>query len=153
MNKVKHIFAFIILLNLFSCTTPLILNYGIKNLEEIQNNINIGKSNINDVRKLLGEAIIKEYPDEKNWIYIEVVKQKNFFGGVNNIKNNMLILSFDDKGILKDKNLLTLKDIKNLKFDTTETKTLAIDNQITKKFFASMRKRLKSRAEQKTDLE
>ena len=144
MNKVKHIFAFIILLNLFSCTTPLILNYGIKNLEEIQNNINIGKSNINDVRKLLGEAIIKEYPDEKNWIYIEVVKQKNFFGGVNNIKNNMLILSFDDKGILKDKNLLTLKDIKNLKFDTTETKTLAIDNQITKKFFASIRKRIQN---------
>ena len=153
MKKISILLTFFISFPLLSCSSPLIYTSGIKNLDEIQNNIIIGKSNFNDVRSLLGEALIKEYPNEKNWIYIESAKQKNLFGNTTTIKNIMLVLFFDSKGILLDKELLTLKDVKNLEFETEETKTLSIDNNFSNKFFASMRKRMRSRAEQKTNIE
>ena len=65
----------------------------------------MNQSNINDVIDILGQPHSKSISDDNQWIYIERVLTKGEFHklGQNILKtNNVLILSFDKYGILKN---------------------------------------------------
>ena len=138
----------LICLFLFSCSlTPNIKLSGVVNFEKKQEALVIGVSNKNDVISYLGESILKESPGDDSWAYIETSEVKNIFGKKKIIKNNVLLLQFDSKGILSKKNMLTINDLKKLDLDQTITTSQAINASFSKKLFSSMRKRLNNRSQ------
>ena len=126
----------------FSCAlTPNTKIGGIANLKKKQEILKIGVTNKNDTITYLGETVLKEYPGDSNWAYIETEVGKNIFGITTLIKNNVLLLSFDSKGVLSQKYILSINDIKTLQTAPEFTKSQAISESFSKKFFTSMRKR------------
>lgn len=118
---------------------------GIVNLEKKNSLLSKNSSNKNDVIKILGETILKEYPNDNIWIYAETDRVNNFYGKAKIVKNNILILEFDPKGILVNKIYLTNKELNKLELDGDYTKSYAINDTFSKKFLASLRKRFQNK--------
>ena len=139
----------LICLFLFSCSlTPNIKVSGVANLEKKQEALVIGVTNKNDTIGYLGEAILKEYPGDNSWAYIETSEKKNIFGKKKIIKNNVLILEFNQRGVLAGKHILNINDINKLDLDKDITNTNALNDSFSKKFFGSLRKRMQSKLNQ-----
>ena len=146
MNNKRIPFLVLICLFLFSCSlTPNIKVSGVANLEKKQEALVIGVTNKNDTIGYLGEAILKEYPGDNSWAYIETSEKKNIFGKKKIIKNNVLILEFNQRGVLAGKHILNINDINKLDLDKDITNTNALNDSFSKKFFGSMRKRLQNK--------
>ena len=145
--KLKSLISIITSAMIFiSCTlTPNIQRSGIHNLGIIQEKFIINNSNKNDVLNELGESILTNYPNNNVWVYIETEIQKKFYGQKKLLKNDVLIVSFDNKGILVKKNLYTKDYMNKVSFDEEFTKTYSLNESFYKKFFASMRKRFNAR--------
>jgi outer membrane protein assembly factor BamE (lipoprotein component of BamABCDE complex) len=139
----------LICLFLFSCSlTPNIEVSGVANLEKKQEVLVIGVSNKNDVISYLGESILKESPGDDSWAYIESSEIKNIFGKRKIIKNNVLLLEFNQRGVLAGKHILNINDINKLDLDKDITNTNALNDSFSKKFFGSLRKRMQSKLNQ-----
>ena len=152
MNIKNFITFFLVIILANSCKlSPSITHSGVINLEQKKDVFFLGKTNKNDVIKEIGETLLKEYPEEKSWIYIETETKRNLLGKKILIKNDILMLEFDDKGILLTKDFYNLKNIKDLNFNEETTSTLAIEESNSKKFFSSMRKRFKTLSEKKIE--
>ena len=146
MNNKRIPFLVLICLFLFSCSlTPNIKVSGVANLEKKQEALVIGVTNKNDTIGYLGETILKEYPGDNSWAYIETSEKKNIFGKKKIIKNNVLLLEFNQRGVLAGKYILNINDINKLDLDKDITNTNALDDSFSKKFFGSMRKRLQNK--------
>ena len=122
-----------------------IKKYGIVNLKVKSEKLFIGKSNKNDVIIELGDTILKEFPDFNSWIYSEIEQKTGYLGKKVLIKNNILLLEFDNKGVLVEKKFLDKNDMNEVLFDEITTETYAINDSTSKKFFSSMRKRLQAK--------
>ena len=132
-------------LTIFSCSfKPVISTNGILNLDNRTNLIIAGESNKNDIIKLLGEALLKEEPNENKWAYIETIEQKTL-GKKKIIKNTMLILEFNNKGVLKTKKILNKDDFNKIEFDQAMTASSGLNNSFKKRIFSSLRKRAQNR--------
>jgi len=147
LAKIKNYFITIFtFLTLLSCNIRENIKIsGISNLVEKQNKFIINQSNKNDVSRELGESLIKSYPDENVWVYIETILKKSFYGKDKLLKNDVLIMSFDSKGILFKKNIYNLNNVNKINFDEEITSTYALNESTTKKILNSMRKRLIAR--------
>ena len=142
-NYTTIILAFFLL---FSCSLKENSKvHGLLNLEKRQELLKIGYTNQNDVIAEFGETLIKEYPKENLWAYIEVVEKRNIYGKKEILKNNVLILEFNSKGILVNKEFLDNKNFQKVKFDNNQTQGLAIDERFGKKFLGSIRKRFENK--------
>ena len=138
----------ILLFFLTSCSTePVRVTNGVVNLKNKYNSISNEISNKNDVINIFGQTLLKEYPDESVWVYTETEKINNFFFKKKNIINNVMVLEFDNKGILISKNLIDYKNFKDRDFEKNMTKSFALNENLSKKFFASMRKRFNNKLE------
>jgi len=128
-----------------SCSyKPVIKNNGILNLDKRTELMTVGTTNKNDVIQLIGQTTLKEHPNENIWAYIETVEQKKF-GKKKIIKNTLLILEFDSKGILKNKKILNKNDFNKINFDEAITVSSGLNNSFSKKIFSSIRKRSQNR--------
>ena len=110
-------------------------NHGILFLENRSDQLKVNVNNKNDVLKLIGNPHTKSISNEDNWIYIERVLTKGSYYklGQNIIKtNNILVLTFDKYGILKEKDFLDKNDINKLKFSEKIT-----ENNLSKKSFVA----------------
>ena len=144
-NKNIPVIVLISLL-LYSCSlTPNMKMYGIANLDKRQEVLKVGLTNKNDVIQLLGETILKEQSGVDNWAYIETVETKNILGTTKIVKNNVLLLIFDNKGVLSKKKYLNINDLNELKIDQSITSSNAINDSFSKKLFSSMRKRMQNK--------
>ena len=145
-NILKLFFINLIFFFLLSCSfQPAKIKEGIANLEQKNSLLSKNSSNKNDVIKVLGETILKEFPNDNIWIYTETDRVNNFYGKAKIVKNNILILEFDPKGILINKVFLTEKEFNKLEFDEDYTKSYAINDTFSKKFLASLRKRFQNK--------
>ena len=152
MLKVFKFSSFILILFFSSCVIkPSVKNSGVNNLEIQSKKINIGYTNKNDIENFLGSTILKEYPDYNTWIYVETVEKRSYFGTKSLFKNNILYLKFNNKGIVSEKNLFQLKDTQNINFDKETSRSYALDDNFSKKFFSSMRKRFLSKTNTNVD--
>lgn len=134
---------------LFSCSLkPASYKSGVTNIEIKQELLIPGKSNKNDVIKYMGETVLIDYLD-KSWIYTETLDTKNYLGKKVRLKNNILILTFDNKGILLKKDFFDIKDFKDMKFDDLKTETYGVASSFSKKIFSSMKKRMNSKNDNK----
>jgi len=107
--------------------------HGILFLKNRSDKLTLNVSNKNDAINIIGQPHSKSINNQNEWFYIERVLTKGRYHklGKNVLKtNNILVLSFDKYGILKNKNFLN-KDYKN-KLSFSKNKT---ENELSKRSF------------------
>ena len=119
--------------------------HGPKILETKYEKIKISITNKNDLINLIGPPSSVSDFNKNKWFYFERLKtnQSLFKLGTQKIvKNNVLIVELDEIGILKNKELLDLNDMNDLKkFRKTTQKDFKKDNLIYN-VFTSLREKI-----------
>ena len=117
----------LIILTLFlsNCKLNKIVNHhGIHNLEIKSNDLSTNKSNVNDIKKILGPPSSTSYFNNDIFIYIERKTSNSKLlklGKKKLITNNVLLLEIDKRGMLVKKKLLKKNDINKLRLSRKET--------------------------------
>ena len=124
-------------------------NHGFISLETKFEKIRINKTNKNDLIKTIGHpSSISEF-DENRWFYIERKKtnQSLFKLGIKKInKNNILIVDFNNKGLVENKKLIDLNNMNDVKYVKKITqKEFDQDNTIYN-IFSSLREKINAPA-------
>ena len=143
----KNIFLFLIIAFIFSsCNLKKIeKTHGVRFLDKKQEKLTINKSNKNDVLKLLGSPSTKSTFDNDLWIYIERTTKTNMvikFGKDKIIKNNVLLLEINSRGLLEKKKFLSLVDMQKIKFTEQETESQLNKNTFVYNFLSSLRQKI-----------
>ena len=124
-------------------------NHGFISLESKFEKIEINKTNKNDLVKVVGHPSSISGFDKNTWFYIERKKtnQSLFKLGIKKIsKNNILIVEFDNKGLVKNKQLIDLNNMNDVKYvKKTTQKEFEQDNTIYN-IFSSLREKINAPA-------
>jgi outer membrane protein assembly factor BamE (lipoprotein component of BamABCDE complex) len=142
--KILYIIIFSILLNNCQLKEPN-KPHGINFLENREKVLQIGKTNKNDVIKLIGNPHTLSLSDENTWIYFErtITRGKLIKLGQNVLKeNNVLELNFDKYGILQSKNIYNKDDMKTVKYSDKETENNISQQSFVGKFLSSVRQKM-----------
>ena len=109
-------------------------NHGFISLETKFERILINKSNKNDLIKNIGHPSSVSEFDNNKWFYIErkQTNQSLFKLGIKKLsKNNVLIVEFNDKGLVDNKKLIDISDMNKLKYvKKITTKDFETDNTL-----------------------
>ena len=129
---IKIIIFFFIFLFTLNCSINKVSNlHGFRFIDTKLDKIKLNKSNKNDVRKTIGPPSSKSTFND-SWLYFERKKtnQSLFKLGKKNIsRNNILIIEFNNMGLVKNKTLLDLNDMNDIKIAEKKTeKKFAQDN-------------------------
>ena len=147
IHKVILILFLLLFLNSCKLQEPY-NNHGIVNLDKRADLIQVNKSNVNDVVKIIGQPHTISIENDKEWIYFERILSKGEFHklGQNILKtNNVLILGFDKYGILKEKNFLDKNSKNNLKFSENSTTNDISQKSFVEKFLQSLKSKMYKR--------
>ena len=122
-------FIIIIIIYLFSSCSlnNVVRHHGVHSLEKKQKKIEIFINNFNDVRELLGPPSTKNSFDTDIWIYMErktTVSQVRSLGKKKLLVNNVLVLEFDNRGMLVKKKFFNKDQMNKLKIAKNETKVI-----------------------------
>ena len=142
-KKLLFIFIFFILYNC-QLQEPT-KNHGILFLKNRADKLTLNKSNKNDVIRTIGQPHSKSISDEDNWFYIERVLTKGDFHklGQNILKtNNVLVVTFDKYGVLKEKFFLDKNSKKNVKFSENKTINDISQKSFVEKFLQSLKTKM-----------
>ena len=128
-------FLIIIISILTACTSNKVSkNHGFISLETKFERILINKSNKNDLIKNIGHPSSVSEFDNNKWFYIErkQTNQSLFKLGIKKLsKNNILIVEFNDKGLVDNKKLIDISDMNKLKYvKKITTKDFETDNTL-----------------------
>ena len=141
------IFVFIITTN---CSANKVSkNHGFISLESKFEKIEINKTNKNDLVKVVGHPSSISVFDKNTWFYIERKKtnQSLFKLGIKKIsKNNILIVEFNNKGLVKNKRLIDLNDMNDVKYVKNTTKKEFEQDNTIYNIFSSMREKINAPA-------
>jgi len=131
---------------LSSCTLNKVNNHhGVHFLKKKNESLIIKKTNKNDIIKLLGHPSTENKFDNELLIYIEreITRGRLLNFGKNIlIKNDVLILEIDSRGILFSKKFNNIDDMKEIKFFEGETTSLRRKNDFIYSFLSSLRQKL-----------
>ena len=139
-----YIIFFLFLLNNCQLKEP-IKPHGINFLENREKTLTIGKTNQNDVIKLIGNPHNTSMTSENTWIYFErtITKGKLIKLGQNVLKeNNILKLKFDKFGILTSKKFYNKENMNKLTYSKNETKNNISQRSFVGKFLSSMKQKM-----------
>ena len=120
-------------------------NHGVLFLENRANKLTIDTSNKNDAIKVLGIPHSTSIDNDNKWIYIERTLTKGEFHklGQTVLKtNNVLILSFDKYGVLKEKKLLNKNDKNKIAFSEKKTNNNLTQKSFVEKFLSSVKSKM-----------
>ena len=124
-------------------------NHGFISLETKFEKIQINKTNKNDLIKTIGHPSSISDFDENKWFYIERKKtnQSLFKLGIKKInKNNILIVNFNNKGLVENKKIIDLNNMNDVKYvKKTTQKEFDQDNTIYN-IFSSLREKINAPA-------
>jgi len=118
--------------------------HGFVSLEGKFEKIQVNKTNKNDVIMLIGEPSVVSDFNENKWFYFERKKTNQSLLKLGNekiIKNNILILEFNNIGLLLSKKFKNIKDMNDVKFDEQITKKDFEQNSLIYNIFSSLRER------------
>ena len=108
---------FIIIVN---CSGNKVSNYhGTKSLDTKFNIIQVNSTNKNDLLNIFGPPSTISDFNKNKWIYVERLKTNQSLiklGAQKVKKNNILVVELSNNGILKEKKLLDLNDMNDLKY-------------------------------------
>ena len=140
--RIILIFLFLFILN---CSTNKVSNnHGFIFLQSKFEKISINKTNKNDIINIIGPPSSISNFDKNKWFYIQRIKtnQSLFKLGIKKIEtNNILIVKFNDRGMLIDKNLLNINSMNDLKFSKDITEKDFTQNDLLFKIFSSLREK------------
>ena len=136
----------IIILFLSSCSlNKVVKHHGVHFLDKKQKNIEVFSNNVNDVRSLLGPPSTKNSFDNDIWIYIErktTVSQIRTFGKRKLLINNVLILEFDNRGLLVKKNFYNKNQMNKIKISKNETDVLSKKDTFIRSVITSLKQKI-----------
>ena len=134
------------LLILSSCSfDKIIKHHGVHNLEEKQTKLKINYSNKNDILKLIGPPSTKSTFDNDIYIYIERKTSNSKLSKLGKkklIKNDVLVLEVDNKGILLTKKFYNKEDMNNINFDENITGMNYTKKSFIYNFLSSVRQKI-----------
>ena len=140
------LFIIIIILFLSSCSlNKVVKHHGVHFLEEKQKKIEIFSNNLNDVRSILGPPSTKNSFDNDIWIYIErktTVSQVRTLGKRKLLINNVLILEFDNRGLLVKKEFLNKDQMNKIKVSSNETDVLTKKDTFIRSVITSLKHKI-----------
>ena len=142
--KFYIIFIFIFIIN---CSGNKVSNYhGTKLLEAKYNEIEVNISNKNDLLKIIGPPSTVSDFNKNKWFYFERLKTNQSLIKLGNQelkKNNILVVELNKKGILKNKYLLDLDNMNDLKYlKNITTKEFKNDRNVITGLLISFRERI-----------
>ena len=121
--------------------------HGILFLENRSNQLTSNKNNKNDVLRIIGNPHSKSFDNNNTWIYIERVLTKGSFRklGQNVLKtNNILVLTFNKFGILKEKQFFDKSDLNKVKFSKKITENNLAKRSYLESFLSSIKSKMYS---------
>ena len=143
---IKKIFIILIILINTSCSFKnVIKHHGVHFLEKKQTKLKILESNTNDTKKILGYPSTKNTFDNDIWIYIErktTVSQIKTLGKKKLLTNNVLVLEFNERGILLKKDFYTMKDMNNIKVAEDKTDVLSQKDTFVRSIINTLRQNM-----------
>tara|TARA_Y100000590_G_scaffold24256_1_gene27610 strand:+ start:2529 stop:2993 length:465 start_codon:yes stop_codon:yes gene_type:complete len=144
----RFIIFLFLLLFIVNCSSNKVSNtHGFTSLQAKYERIIINKTNKNDIYKILGPPSTISNFDENKWFYIQTRKENQSLLrlGIKKIeKNNVLIVSFNNKGILEEKKILNLDDMNDIKYVKEITKKEYKQNNTIYKILSSLREKANS---------
>ena len=114
-------------------------------MEKKQKKIEIFSNNSNDVRSLLGPPSTKNSFDNDIWIYIErktTVSQIRTLGKRKLLLNNVLILEFDNRGLLVKKEFFNKDQMNKIKISNNETQVLTKKDTFIRSVITSLKHKI-----------
>ena len=145
--KKFYIIFFLILLQNCQLKEPK-KSHGINFLENREKSLILGKTNQNDVIKLIGRPHSDSLSDKFTWIYFErtITRGKLIKLGQNVLKtNNILELKFDKYGVLTDKKIYNKDDMNKVAYSNKETDNNVGQQSFVTKFLSSVRQKMYGR--------
>ena len=146
--KIAKILLLLFIIFSTSCQrNEVIKTHGIAYLDKREKLIYVNKSNKNDTVKVLGQPSTKGMSNDNLWIYIERTKTrgKMLKLGRNYLKkNNVLILEFDNYGILTKKEFYDKESMKDVNFAKAITENDLRKENFIYSFLSSIRQKMES---------
>tara|TARA_B100001778_G_scaffold180824_1_gene148752 strand:- start:412 stop:873 length:462 start_codon:yes stop_codon:yes gene_type:complete len=130
----KYIILLLLLFTLSCSLNKVKNNHGTLSLENKFNEIYVDKSNANDILSIFGPPSTKSEFDDNIWFYIERKKSNQSILKLGNqkiIKNNVVVLELNNKGMLSSKKIYDINNMNKYKFSKNTTgKTYEKDSYI-----------------------
>tara|TARA_B110001450_G_C17430647_1_gene403737 strand:- start:70 stop:531 length:462 start_codon:yes stop_codon:yes gene_type:complete len=143
MKILKLVFLFIFISN---CTlNKVVKHHGVHNLKKKSDKLELFNTNSNDVISRLGIPSTKSTFDNDVWIYLErkvTSSELKTMGKKKLLLNNVLILDFNNKGMLVEKKFLTMSDMNKLTMVENETLVLNKKTTFVRMFLSSLRQKI-----------
>jgi outer membrane protein assembly factor BamE (lipoprotein component of BamABCDE complex) len=135
---------------IFFCITNCSLNkvvkhHGVHFLDKKQSKLVLNTSNKNEVISLLGSPSTTGTFDNDMWIYIErntSSSRLTMLGKKKLLKNDILVLELDNKGILVDKVFLTMEDMEKIEFSQDSIEMSLLKRSFVYDFLNSLRQKI-----------
>ena len=147
LKNVTIILIFLIIIS--GCQrNELIKTHGISYLEKREAQLDVNKSNKNDVIQIMGQPATKGLNDENLWIYIERTKTRSNvlkMGKSYLKKNNVLVLEFSKYGVLVKKDLFNKDDMNKLTFAKATTENEVKKENFIVGFLSSIRQKMEAK--------
>ena len=144
MYKILYIIFFSLIVT--NCSyKPTIKHHGVPYLEKKQNKLIVNKTNINDIKRILGSPLTKSKFNKDTWIYIErkqTQSELKKFGTMKILKNDVLVLDINNLGILEKKTFYTKEDMQDLKIVEATTEAGFKRSSFIYDFMSSMRQKI-----------
>ena len=122
-----------------------IKSHGIFYLENRDRLLKVNSTNVNDVIRILGQPHTRSLQDKNTWLYIERTRTKGKMIKLGRnvlLNNNVLVVKFDEYGILKEKILYNKKDMNDYKFAEVVTTNKVSRGGFIDSFLASIREKM-----------
>ena len=145
--KNLYIIFFLILLNNCQLNEPNKI-HGVNFLENREKALILGKTNKNDVIKLIGSPHSKSIKNEDTWLYFQrtITRGKLIKLGQNVLKENKVLeLKFDKFGILITKKIHNKNDMNKVKYSKKETENNVSQQSFVGKFLSSVSQKMYGR--------
>ena len=147
--KKKIYLLLIILLFITACQqNEIVKTHGIAYLDKREKLIIVNKSNKNDTINVLGQPSTKGMTDENLWIYIERTNSRGKLlklGRDYTKKNNVLVLEFNQYGILTKKEFYNKEMMNKVSFVKDVTENEILKENFIYSFLSSVRQKMLSK--------
>ena len=151
--KTKLLLLLILLLNINCSLNNVVKHHGVHFLDKKQTKLKITETNKNDTRKILGPPSTESSFDNDIWIYIErktTVSNIRSLGKKKLLVNNVLVLEFDQRGLLLKKDFYNKDQMNNIKIAQNETKVMNKKNSFIRNILVSLRQKINDPLGQKS---
>ena len=142
----KFFILLILLIFISNCSLKKVEKHnGVYNLEKKSDKLELFQTNTNDVIINLGIPSTKSLFDNDVWIYMErkfTTTKLSSLGKEKLLVNNVLVLEFDNKGMLVKKELLDIDKMNNLKISDNKTAVVNRKDSFVNNFLTSLIKKI-----------